>query len=38
MKDDNNKNNLSKKYKFSLLGDSNQGLSSQTSGRFTTAL
>ncbi len=38
MKDDNNKNNLSKKYKFSLLGDSNQGLSRRTSPVFTTLL
>jgi hypothetical protein len=38
LKDDNNKNNLRKKYKFSLLGVLNQGLSRRTSPVFTTAL
>ena len=38
LKDNNNKNNLRKKYKFSLLGDSNQGLSGRTSGTITPQL
>jgi hypothetical protein len=38
LRDDNKINNSSKKYRVKLLEDSNQGLSSRSSGRFTTPL